>query len=95
MSEWQRTETTPGIFLMTKYITDYEAAGLDYTEHLWTAIPETGSDYKYTYFTWAPSATEATPRDRRSCSSTAATTPPSTSPKPQIGYAWLSRRTWS
>jgi len=55
MSEWQRTETTPGIFLMTKYITDYAAAGLDYTEHLWTAIPETGSGYKYTYFTWAPS----------------------------------------
>ena len=54
MSEWQRTETTPGIFLMTKYITDYEAAGLDYAENLWTAIPETGSEYKYTYFTWAP-----------------------------------------
>ncbi len=57
MSEWQRTEANPGlegVFLMTKYITDYEEAGLDYAEHLWTAIPETESDYKYTYFTWAP-----------------------------------------
>jgi poly(3-hydroxybutyrate) depolymerase len=54
MSEWQRTECTPGIFLMTKYINDYEAAGLVYTEHLWTAIPEIGNGYKYTYFTWAP-----------------------------------------
>ncbi len=57
MSEWQRTEATPGtegIFLMTKYITDYEAAGLDYVEHLWTVVPEIESDYKYTYFTWAP-----------------------------------------
>jgi poly(3-hydroxybutyrate) depolymerase len=54
MQEWQRTECTPGIFLLTKYIVDYEEAGLDYTEHLWTGVPETGSDYKYTYFTWAP-----------------------------------------
>jgi poly(3-hydroxybutyrate) depolymerase len=55
MSEWQRTETTPGYFLMTKYINDYKAAGFDYSEHLWTAIPGVGDGYKYTYFTWAPS----------------------------------------
>jgi poly(3-hydroxybutyrate) depolymerase len=54
MSEWQRTEATPGIFVMTKYITDYKAAGLAYTEHLWSPVPEIGNDYKYTYFTWAP-----------------------------------------
>jgi poly(3-hydroxybutyrate) depolymerase len=57
MSQWQRTEATPGlegIFLMTKYMPDYKKAGLDYVEHLWTAIPEIGNDYKYTYFTWAP-----------------------------------------
>ncbi len=65
MSEWQRTECTPGtygIFLMTKYITDYEEAGLDYAENLWTAIPETGNDYKYTYFTWAPTDKGEAPR---------------------------------
>ncbi len=56
MSEWQRTECTPGIFLLTKYIVDYQAAGLDYTEHLWTPIPEVGNGYAYTYFTWAPAA---------------------------------------
>lgn len=54
MVPWQRTECTPGIFLLTKYIVDYEEAGLDYTEHLWEAIPEIGNGYKYTYFTWAP-----------------------------------------
>jgi poly(3-hydroxybutyrate) depolymerase len=57
MSQWQRTEATPGtkgVFLMTRYITDYKAAGLDYTEHLWTAIPGVDNGYKYTYFTWAP-----------------------------------------
>ncbi|MBN1631185.1 MAG: hypothetical protein JW990_15600 [Thermoleophilia bacterium] len=59
MSEWQRTECTPGIFLMTRYITDYEAAGLTYTEHLWTAIPEIGNGYPYTYFTWAPTDPES------------------------------------